>query len=150
MRAAAEPTPKTPGKPAQCASQRGSLERTATAPPRSLREISARKTTHKKRRQGREEVALTDREQRRRRFPVLRDADLGLERAFQVMVHPSSHDDDCDTDEEQLDCSRNFCLAQLREGILREFGAQALERWAAGGDSPARSPSDLSEEGSPA
>lgn len=94
-----------------------------------MREVCSLKTTHKKKRQReeREEFVLFDSERRRRVFPLLRDADLGLERKFQSLVHPSSHDDDCETDEEQLECSRLFCHTQLREGIVREFGAGAID-----------------------
>mgnify|MGYP007064616908 CR=1 FL=1 len=128
--------PRTPLKSAAHPSRPGSEVRTAAALPRSLRRLSALKSTQRrKERQGREELVLVDVQRHRRRFAVLRDADLGLDRRFQTLVHPTAHDDDCETDEEQLDCSRGYCLTQLREGIRLEFGPGALE---AGPPSPER------------
>lgn len=96
---------------------------------RSVGAISSLTTTQKKKKgkaEG-ERITLFTNDKAKRLFPLVRDNDLGLDRSFQVMLHPTSHDDDCDTDEEQLECSRNYCLLQLREGIEREFGASALE-----------------------
>jgi hypothetical protein len=74
-------------------------------------------------------VHFTDRNKERRPFPFYTDEELQIPRSVSVLVHKSTHDDDLDTDNEQLERSINYCFNDLIHGIKVEFGEDAVERF---------------------
>lgn len=54
-------------------------------------------------------------------FALHKDSDIGIQKKFQTIVHQNNHDDDYDTDEEQMAESIYYCVRQVVEGLNKEF-----------------------------
>jgi hypothetical protein len=50
-------------------------------------------------------------------FMVFRDKDIGIYEYWQAHIHEAHNDEDVETDEEQKNIARNFCISEVREGL---------------------------------
>ena len=50
-------------------------------------------------------------------FMVFRDKDIGIYEYWQAHIHEAHNDEDIETDEEQKNIARNFCISEVKEGL---------------------------------
>ena len=51
------------------------------------------------------------------KFMVFRDKDIGIYEYWQAHIHETHNDEDVETDEEQKNVAKNFCIREVREGL---------------------------------
>lgn len=81
----------------------------------------------KQEKESKRELILTNAKGIKRRFPLFRDVDFGIDRENQIKIHSVKYDDDYMTDDDQVTSSAFYCLAQLKEGVEAEFGKEAKD-----------------------
>ena len=72
-------------------------------------------------------IALLNKNHEKIFFDLYNDIDLGFKRKHQILIHSSNMDNDCCTDEEQLDNAIDKCVYDLKLAIKKNYG-QFLER----------------------
>jgi len=88
----------------------------------TLKQLSNQKLLRSKKKQ--EYLTLKISDSTIREFPILFETEMGIPRKYQLELHKASHDDDYDTDDEQLERSVKHCLnevIEVQEAILKKL-----------------------------
>ena len=79
--------------------------------------MKKRKPVHSTRRIYSSNFFLYKNKKNQKNFMVFRDKDIGIYEYWQAHIHEAHNDEDVETDEEQKNIARNFCISEVKEGL---------------------------------
>ena len=79
--------------------------------------MKKRKPVHSTRRIYSSNFFLYKNKKNSENFMVFRDKDIGIYEYWQAHIHEAHNDEDIETDEEQKNIARNFCISEVKEGL---------------------------------